>query len=1081
MHCDALITDEQTDAKEVAFPSFAVPKATQRHQNQSFNNNRLHSAQQTPMGLQSLSETSPKWFVSSQREQQSTEERQARIEAPAPCTDDYNETDLKGVMPSTKLESVESIEEESYEILPESFDLSSSDEEVIPKQVIASPQGKSRNEATSLGFQPESFDFNSQNSEVKPKKIAESLYSSPRNCVAVHEESSLTEPKCPFSSNQNTHGGTEAQTDPKQIVIPPKHGQSMNLANMERHIPLTNSGGTNHIYLGDVVTHVHQESSKFKRLVITSKVNDLIQHLKENAEEMCADIDTSLDDTKVSRAVKLQVSTYNGETAKQLNEMGHFCHRDEFEYVFSSPKGDVALENIFSYAENASRTKGKRANKRAANRILIIGQAGIGKTVLTKMLTHLVLQGALLPGCKFIFYIRFRDIDCDENRSLLEILLSSCGCEWEHSKEADSQLWELLTRNPNVLIVLDGLDEAKGREMLQQAPKCNPLSRNKVSTQLKNLIGGNSLPEAKLVVTSRPRDGNGLHPDHKPRTVLQVIGLDENAQDDLGNDVCGEDWSDVKSFIHENPQVQGICYVPVFCVLVMKILCANLSGRGNITLSSLTKILVAALDNYATSENVKENGEDFSCLALLAFLGFRRRNYMFEEIDLQAAGIRDHGCQSFLSTWESNNRVRILQMGKKSYFSHLVWQELFTAIYLLFYASQADFEKFLRRLHKRRWEVVARCLYGLCNQEVFPIMRQNLGLKRTRLMSWKIEQLRRHAMDSLKGITNNAVNTQDKLESLIGVCTWFYELGDPRGIGASLPQKVVLHGNIYPADVASLMYCLKESFNPVVMNIRYPTQFVGKSMQMLFTEIQDSPVTLRHLTLTRNKISDETSIALANCLRSPKTVNIDRTEMSEFSIVTIMKAIEKLPQPLSEINLTENIITDDAAEAISHAIVNINIIIMRNCRLSPNGFRMICRKIKSRSGKMDEFYVRANHVTDEVAAYIAECVHLIKRLYVHECKVTVNGAKILAGAIKKLECPIDELYLHFNPFGDLGAIHIASCLHKIRYGIRLDKCGCTSSGYEEIHEAYQDAQNKPEVYLGHIDEQLNDVKLERTS
>lgn len=529
-----------------------------------------------------------------------------------------------------------------------------------------------------------------------------------------------------------------------------------------------------------------------------------------------------------------------------MDETGHFCHRDEYEAVFNPPKGDVPLERIFSYAESSAQNeRSSKLRKRVANRVLVVGQAGIGKTVLTKMFTLMVLQGVVLPGCEFLFYIRFRDIDFDEKRTLLEIMLSSCGCGWSHSKEADARLWSALKSNPNVLIVLDGLDEAKGKEMLHQPSRCNPFTQNKVSTQLKSLLSGESLPDAKLLVTSRPRDGNGLHGDHKPRTVLQVVGLDEDARKQLGRDICVEKWMEVDAFLGDHPHVEAICYVPVFCVLIMKILRMNLSCSGNITLNALTKILVVALGNYANSECMREDQDDLRSLALLAFNGFKNRSYMFDEGDLSRAKISDRGCQSFLSTWGSSGRVRILNVGKKSFFSHLVWQELFTSIHILFFATEEEFERNLKRLHRRRWEVVARCLFGICNSQVLPELCDVLGVEQgTPVLSKRKKQLHNLALGSLEDVSNNLVNNDKKVEKLLRVCNWFFELGDTTGVAKLLPEKVALRGTIYPSDATSLMFCFKESFRQVELNIRYPTQFVGNAMAILFKELQGSLVTV---------------------------------------------------------------------------------------------------------------------------------------------------------------------------------------------------------------------------------------------
>jgi len=54
---------------------------------------------------------------------------------------------------------------------------------------------------------------------------------------------------------------------------------------------------------------------------------------------------------------------------------------------------------------------------------------------------------------------------------------------------------------------------------------------------------------------------------------------------------------------------------------------------------------------------------------------------------------------------------------------------------------------------------------------------------------------------------------------------------------------------------------------------------------------------------------------------------------------------------------------------------------------------------------------------------------------------------------------MEELYIHLNPIGDEGAMAIAQGLHNITNEVRLDHCGITRSGYEDLLEAYQDSLN----------------------
>ena len=583
-------------------------------------------------------------------------------------------------------------------------------------------------------------------------------------------------------------------------------------------------------------------------------VEKLRSQLRERAEELSGQVDLPVDIGKAVGIVKLQLSTCDDVSLDQLDDIGNFSRRSDYSAIYETLRDDIALIDIFDFARRKAESEGpihcttdaarEKWFKRALNRILILGQAGIGKTVITKIIAGLVLRSEIQPNCEYLFYIRFRDIDFESRRTLLEILISGSGCEWNFTAETSQLLWEQFKSNPNVLIILDGLDEAGSTDVLKISARCNPLEKEKVSSQLTCLISGASLPEAKVVVTSRLREGNELHNEVRPRTVLQVLGLNEDAQKQLGKEICGEKWDDVKMYLEENPQIQAICYVPVICVLVMFSLYSGLFNSGQMKLNSLTRVLLSALINFVDSEFMRENVSELKKLSSLAWRGFCKRKLLFDACDLLKADIHNLPPQSILFThFQPQYRFKILSGGsKKHFFSHMVWLEIFASVHVLLYASDAIFTKTMKKLKRSRWEVVAKCLFGLCNQEVLPALRHlfpDADFSNLRVRKQSLKQL---LANTLQNTSRSHQHSQARFERIVTTCSWMREMDDSkitREIAEFLPRTITLSGDIFPADVSSLNYALqmRSGYNEITFNVRFRSVFMGKSLFLLFDGI----------------------------------------------------------------------------------------------------------------------------------------------------------------------------------------------------------------------------------------------------
>ncbi|KAM9309969.1 NLR family CARD domain-containing protein 3-like [Pholidichthys leucotaenia] len=139
------------------------------------------------------------------------------------------------------------------------------------------------------------------------------------------------------------------------------------------------------------------------------------------------------------------------------------------------------------------------ASGRPPKRVKVKGIAGIGKTVAVQRMVYGWAIGKNMREFTCIFDLRFRELNLIEGPvSLLDLLLE----RFRYLKEA---LPDLLSSPSSLLFILDGLDEFKfPLEWNDQDKNIDVGSKVPVSELMVALIKGSLLPEASVILTTRP-------------------------------------------------------------------------------------------------------------------------------------------------------------------------------------------------------------------------------------------------------------------------------------------------------------------------------------------------------------------------------------------------------------------------------------------------------------------------------------------------------------------------------------------------------------------------------------------------
>ena len=160
-------------------------------------------------------------------------------------------------------------------------------------------------------------------------------------------------------------------------------------------------------------------------------MQSLKRDLATQALEICSIRDRVRGD-RINIAL-LQISTRT-QSMEQLDQYGHFHYRKDIVRVYSEkPSGVISYEQIFRVAKwkAVQSAEGCGDEKAKAEHILKYGKCctnfwpslGSEKSTLSKLLVEKMLDpNDPLYQAEFVFFVRFRDINYQQNFDLLEFL-----------------------------------------------------------------------------------------------------------------------------------------------------------------------------------------------------------------------------------------------------------------------------------------------------------------------------------------------------------------------------------------------------------------------------------------------------------------------------------------------------------------------------------------------------------------------------------------------------------------------------------------------------------------------------------
>ncbi|XP_078491039.1 NACHT, LRR and PYD domains-containing protein 14-like [Ciona intestinalis] len=594
----------------------------------------------------------------------------------------------------------------------------------------------------------------------------------------------------------------------------------------------------------------------------------------------------------------------------------------------------VTIDQLFDKALEKAQTGTKFSSTKATNFVWVVGPHGVGKTTLLKMMVNKILKHEFLPDTEYIFFINVKDIDFNKEMTLLEFLTTNSRVKVNYTEEESKALITFLHNNPNVAIFFDGLDEASTKEFAMISHVCKLDGKSKPVNIMKNLFNFTLLPKAKIVVTSTPGLMYKLHPDYRPTSIFEVLGLLEEAKKNLGTQLCGEKYPAIKKILDQHPNLARLCDLPINFILIVFCL---LSNEGS-DIKTITQVLIVSMTRFVESSHLKGEvpldkvGAEMVKLAHLAYKGLQQRKLVFEKTDFDDVELD----KSF------GLRIKILEGNKRSYFTHHTWHEFYAAVYLMLFVSCPEFEQLKSTFKDTQWSVVIKFMFGICNPHaynqlklIFPAtMIKDYEEKKKLMESMMMVSMMMESM-MMELMMSMMMQLLDCSEDLIQRFGWLHEYNDDetsRKFEDYLPVELYMWVPKHLHEVGDLVYALKSFTKPHKLAL-HSNRTTTEVLESLLRGIHGTTTTITELNIY--------GIVMKDSLMESLLLHLEAMERLWFGDVTNLSSyMESLSNAINQrsnkiqLGLMKHKLNDDDVMYLAGCLGNISLLDMRDTNIS---------------------------------------------------------------------------------------------------------------------------------------------------
>ena len=419
------------------------------------------------------------------------------------------------------------------------------------------------------------------------------------------------------------------------------------------------------------------------------------------------------------------------QTERAPHKFSKHMERHEIYNVYMKvPHDSICLEEVkdLFYPNEDSKQK-------CPFKILVVGRPGIGKTVLTeKIMRDWANELDEFYHEKIAFFLKFRWFNVNEMEKMTLKTFLHNGTQLSNKKF--EEIYEEIAKHPEkAILIFDGLDEFNiDLDCLNDLPPPNdpdfPMSPISL---FRKLISGHLLPEATVLVTSRPTANQFYSKFTFDRTV-EIIGFTEDRIEQYITKFCQtHNRDDLKpkiwNHIESSSDLLNSCYIPVNCWIIVTILFESLKDPQNeidalpTTLTDLYQAAVTHFDKEHFRKFERHSSvEATKKLQSLAFKGIKPMQLIFENASFDEE-MKQSGLLNSLSNPYS-------QVQPQFCFIHLTIQEFLAAKHVIESFHPVEIKEFISfHINSGKWHLVLQFIAGLLGKEIKMLKKDRCEVK----------------------------------------------------------------------------------------------------------------------------------------------------------------------------------------------------------------------------------------------------------------------------------------------------------------------------------------------------------------
>ncbi len=690
-------------------------------------------------------------------------------------------------------------------------------------------------------------------------------------------------------------------------------------------------------------------------------------------------------------------------------------------------------------------------------KILVVGRAGIGKSLLCTKLSRMWSEGDLLPDSnkKFekMFFFKFRWFNTGKTEMSLRQLINRQFQEGS----VDNEVFQYMLDFPEkLLLVFDGLDEFKHHKSCledEQAQGGNgPAEDMPFSALYVKLVKGNQLPGATVVTTCRPnvvQSVAGLQFDRR----VEIMGFTPEKVEEYVHKFCTNDTAEtvnrIWGHISSNLELLSLCYIPVnsfnVCSFLEKSIKRQDQDSGSTLSTTSTEIYEGALRLFIFKHHPEFRGkplardylvtgnvgftdsveETLSQVGSLAKTGIEEGRHVFDSTEVNPE-MENCGLLNCLPDIE----IAPCEFNSHNFcFIHLILQELLAAREIA-KMDPSDLSDFITsHASDPKWHMVIQFVAGLLHGQENEAVDTFVRLLCDSLTN----------EPQLKGETKQKALLMMKCLHEYNNETLVQKAASELQKNSEFNSRIDLSWcQLTPVDCTAIAFFIKHlHVEYTELNLSY-NNITAQGVSHLCEALKDVNCKLTLLNLGHNSFKDQGVSHLCNALKNVNSKvtesNLSSNSITDQGVSQLCHTLKHVNCKLTALNLSCNRITDQGMSDLCDALKDVNckltVLNLGLNNITDQGVSLLCDALKDLNCKLTMLNLNDNEITGQGVSHLRDALKDVNckltELNVAKIKITDQDISVLCAALNDVNCKLTFLNLGINSITDRGVSHLVS-------------------------------------------------------